>query len=309
MGDVVHALPLAADIARARPDSEIDWLVEESFSSIPEMSRHVVRVRRVALRRWRHHLFESSTRRQVASLKAELRAAGYGLVLDVQGLLKSAWAARWAGAPVAGFSTRTVREQIAALFYTRRYTIPRELHAVERCRLLGASALDYELEGPPHFDLRPTAAPILESDGRYAVLLVNASRATKLWPNQRWIDVEGWIAAQGLASLLFWGTGEEESRVRALAARMQRAIVAPRSPLEAIAATLAEASVVIGLDTGLSHLAAALGRPVVGIFCDYDPALVGLVGAGPVASLGGVGKLPDSAAVVEAATRVMEAAA
>jgi len=90
---------------------------------------------------------------------------------------------------------------------------------------------------------------------------------------------------------------------------MQRAIVAPRSQLEAIATTLAEATVVIGLDTGLSHLAAALGRPAVGIYCDYDPALVGLVGDGPVASIGGVGRIPDSATVIEAAARVMERAA
>jgi heptosyltransferase-1 len=135
---------------------------------------------------------------------------------------------------------------------------------------------------------------------------VNASRATKLWADQHWIDVEAWLAAQGLSSLLFWGTEEEGGRARALAARMRHAIVAPRSQLDAIAATLAGASVVIGLDTGLSHLAAALGQPVVGIYCDYDPALVGLVGAGPVASLGGVGRPPDSTTVIAAAARVME---
>jgi heptosyltransferase-1 len=309
MGDVVHALPLAADIARARPGTEIDWLVEESFSPIPALSRHVTRVRRVALRRWRRQLFEASTRREIAALKEELRAADYGLVLDAQGLLKSAWTARWAGAPVAGFSTSTVREPIAAMLYTRRYLIPRELHAVERCRRLGAAAFGYALEGPPHFDLRPIAAPALVPDDRYAVLLVNASRATKLWPDQRWIDVEGWLASQGFSSVLFWGSEEEGARTSALAARMQRAIVAPRSRLEAIAATLAAARVVIGLDTGLCHLAAALGRPAVGIYCDYDPALVGLVGDGPVASLGGVGTPPTSAAVIEAAARVMEQAA
>jgi heptosyltransferase-1 len=309
MGDVVHALPLAADIARACPGTEIDWLVEEAFSPIPAMSPHVARVRRVALRRWRRQLFASSTRREVAALKSELRTAGYGLVLDAQGLLKSAWTARWAGAPVAGFSTHTVREQIAALLYARRYPIPRELHAVERCRRLGAAALDYELEGAPRFDLRLTAAPPLVPDTPYAVLLVNASRATKLWPEQCWIDVERWLAARGLSSVLFWGTEEDGARTRALTSRMERAIVAARSSLDMIAASLARASVVIGLDTGLSHLAAALGRPAVGIYCDYDPALVGLVGDGPVASLGGVGMPPTSTAVIEAAARVMDAAA
>jgi heptosyltransferase-1 len=140
MGDVVHALPLAADIARACPGTEIDWLVEEAFSSIPAMSPHVERVQRVALRRWRHHLFEPSTRREVATLKAELRAAGFDLVLDAQGLLKSAWAARWAGAPDAGFSTAVCAS--GSLHFTRD-AADRRLHAVERCRA-SAAAFGYE---------------------------------------------------------------------------------------------------------------------------------------------------------------------
>lgn len=306
MGDVVHALPLAADIARALPGAEVDWLVEDSFSAIPAMSRNVARVRRIALRRWRKQPFASATRRAVAVLKDKLRTAGYDVVLDAQGLLKSAWVARWAEAPVAGFSALAVRERIASLLYTRCYPIPRDLHAVERCRRLGAMALGYALEGPPRFDLAATAAPAMAMESRYAVLLTNASRATKRWPDQHWLEVEAWLAAQDLSSVLFWGSTEEGERTRALAARMRRATLAPRSQLDSIAATLASASVVIGIDTGLSHLAAALGRATVGIYCDYDPALVGLVGDGAVASLGGVSSRPAAAEVIEAAARVMK---
>ncbi len=164
----------------------------------------------------------------------------------------------------------------------------------------------YVLDGPPRFDLSVLAAAA-SIPPPYAVLLTNASRASKLWPDERWIGVERWLAEQGLSSVLFWGTSEEEARVGRLAAAMQRATVAPRSSIETIAATLAQARLVIGLDTGLSHLAAALGRPAVAIYSDYDPVLAGLVGGGPVRSLGGVGQPPSTEAVIEAARNVMDA--
>jgi heptosyltransferase-1 len=287
MGDVIHALPLAADIARAKPGATIDWVAEEGFAAIPRMSRHVATVHRVALRRWRRAPFAARTRTESAALKRALQTANYDLVLDAQGLLKSAWVARWARAEVAGYTSDTARERIASVFYQHRYPVPRELHAVDRCRALGAAALGYAAEGPPRFDLAASAAPAVAVSGPYAVLLANASRATKLWSAERWREVEGALAGMGLTSVLFWGSEEEGRRTRALAEGMQRAMVAPRSALDAIASTIAGAGVVVGLDTGLSHLAAALGRPTVAIYCDYDPGLVGLVGDGPVASLGG----------------------
>jgi heptosyltransferase I len=306
MGDVVHALPLAADVALARPKIVVDWLAEEAFAQIPAMSAHVGTVHRVALRRWRRQPFSAQTRREVAALKSALRAAKYDLVIDAQGLIKSAWIARWAGAPVAGYAAASAREKLAARLYTQRHVVPRELHAVERCRQLAGAALGYAPDGPPRFDLVPQAARAIDVAGeRYAVLLVNASRKSKLWPDVCWLQLEAWLAERGLTSVLFWGSDEEGERTLALAQRMQRAVLAPRSGLDAIAASLAGADLVIGLDTGLSHLAAALGRPTVGIYCDYDPRLTGLVGDGLVESVGGVSAAPTFDEVVAAALRVM----
>jgi heptosyltransferase-1 len=304
MGDVIHALPLAADIARAFPQATLDWLVEEGFAAIPAMSRHVSMVHRIALRRWRHAPLLSATRSEIAQLKRALRAARYDLVLDAQGLLKSAWVARWANAPVAGFSSSSARERVASLVYRRRFDIPRTLHAVDRCRALGAQALDYSVDGPARFDLHCTSEPAVTVLGPYAVLLTNASRVTKLWPVDRWLEVERALASRGLQSVLFWGSEEEGQRTRALAAQMQHALVAPRSSLDSIASTLGGARLVVGVDTGLSHLAAALGRPTVAIYCDYDPGLVGLIGDGPVASLGGAGVSTPATRVIEAIERV-----
>jgi len=309
MGDVIHALPLAADIARAKPAATIDWLVEEDLSAIPAMSRHISTVHQVALRRWRRTPFAAAVRAEAASLKRLLRAARYDLVLDAQGLLKSAWVARWANAPVAGYSSDTARERIASAFYQQRFEISRTLHAIDRCRALGANALEYAAEGPPRFDLGCSAPPAMAVNAPYAVLLANASRATKLWPAERWVEVEGALAARGLLSVLFWGSELEERRVRELASKMQRAVVAPRSSLDAIAASLAGARVIVGVDTGLSHLAAALGRPTVAIYCDYDPKLAGLVGDGPVANLGGADVQTSAQQVIDATERVLAEAA
>jgi len=307
MGDVVHALPLAADLAAQVPDAQIDWLVEESFAAIPAMSRHVARVNTVALRRWRRTPLSPAVWREAGAVRRALREARYDRVLDAQGLLKSAWVARWADAPVAGPSSASARERVAALFYAQRIGIPRGLHAVERCRRLGAAVFGYPMDGTPRFDMAVAAEPAVAVAEPSAVLLVNASRPTKLWDEARWVALEGELAAGGLTSVLFWGSAEAEQRARRLAAAMQRALVAPRAPLDAIAATLQRAQVIVGLDTGLTHLAAALGRPTVGIYCDYDPRLVGLVGDGPVHSLGGVGQSPSVEDVGAAVARVMDA--
>ncbi|MBC8118352.1 MAG: lipopolysaccharide heptosyltransferase I [Burkholderiaceae bacterium] len=316
MGDVVHALPLAADIVRARSDATVDWLVEETFASIPAMSRYVANVHRVALRRWRRRPFDAAVWREVRVAKNALRAARYDLVLDVQGLAKSAWISRWTGAPIVGFDSSSAREGIAARFYQRSYGVPRHLHAVERCRQLGALALGYQIADAPQFgiDTGVQASPEEHgAGGAAAVLLVNASRATKLWGDARWLAVEQWLTHRGIASVLFWGSADEQRYTEALASRMQRATVAPRSTLDSIASTLAVAPLVIGLDTGLTHLAAALGRPTVGIYCDYDPALAGLVGdasaGNEVASVGSANEAPTEVEVIAAAERVLAAGA
>jgi heptosyltransferase-1 len=308
MGDVVHALPLAADIAHAQPDAQIDWLCEEAFAAIPAMSQYVGLVQRVALRRWRKRPFDPEVWREVRLAKSAVRGAHYDLVLDAQGLAKSAWLARWSDAPVMGFDSSTARERIAARFYQRSFGVPRTLHAIERCRRLGAAALGYSLNGAPRFGIAAGAERTAQGEKK-AVLLVNASRATKLWDDKRWLALERWLSEQGFASVLFCGTAHERLRSELLAAQMEHAEVRPPATLAMIASTFAQAAIVVGLDTGLTHLAAALGRPTVGIFCDYDPGLVGLTAdadaGNAVASVGSATAAPAASEVIDAAARVM----
>jgi heptosyltransferase-1 len=309
MGDVVHAAPLAADLARRFPGAAIDWLVEESFAAIPRMHADVDRVITVAVRRWRRAPFAATTWKEVRAAKEQLRAHRYGAILDCQGLLKSAWLARWASGPRWGFDRASAREPLAALLYTHVVAVPRGQHAIGRNRALGRAACGTDVTAPVSFGLQapPVAgAEWTEATSRpYAVLLTNASRASKRWPDDRWRAVAAHLHARGLRPLLFAGSAAEEQDTRARAAGMADAWVAPRAGLDTVAAVLARAGVVVGLDTGLSHLAAALGAPTVGIFCDYDPRLVGITGAAPCASLGGVDAAPTAEAVAAAVDEVL----
>lgn len=313
MGDVVHALPAVSDLARRLPGARIDWLVEEAFADIPRSHGRVANVIPIALRRWRHQLFRGSTWSQIGALRRQLAQARYHRVLDLQGLLKSALAARWARAPVSGPNWRSAREPLAACFYSVKLAADPALHAIDRNRLLAARAFGYGVEGAADFGLRlPPVAEAALSEWiparPYALLLTNASRATKLWPDDKWREVEAWLADQGLASVLVWGSERERSDCVRRAGHMRLARVAPQAGLLTLAAISARARVVIGLDTGLTHWAAAVGAPTVGIFCDYDPERVGLRTDALRVNLGGDGDPPSAEDAVDAARHVLAAA-
>jgi heptosyltransferase-1 len=314
MGDVVHALPAVSDLARQRPGTVIDWVVEEAFVEIPRLHRDVARVLPIGLRRWRGQLHLPSTWKQMRAARQALREVRYDRILDLQGLLKSACIARWAGGPVTGPCGRSARERAASWFYERRISVDPGLHAIDRNRLLMARAFEYTVDAGLDFGVRvpkvATAAlrPWI-GEQRFALLVTNASRASKLWPDDNWRAIEAWLAEQGLASVLVWGSERERGATLRRAARMHAARVAPPAGLDTLAAICARAALVIGLDTGLTHWAAAVGAPTIGIFCDYDPARVGLKADEWRVNLGGVADPPSSEDVVDAARHVLAAAA
>ncbi len=292
MGDVVHATPVVADLHRHLPGLTVDWLVEPPFAAIPQMHPGVRRVWPVAWRKWRGQLGRPATWRAMGQLRSELRAEHYDGVLDLQGLLKSAWWARQAGAPVAGYDRASIREPLASWFYQRKASVSRELHAVRRCRELAAAIAGYAVpQTAPDFGLvsPPTAWAPRE---RYAVLIPNASRKEKLWPERHWVAVGRWLQERGCRPLVLWGRPDEQTLAERIAAGCE-GDVPPFLKVGEMASVLAGAQRVVGLDTGFTHLAAAFGRPTLGIYCDHEPGLAGITGPGPVASLGGKGQVPS----------------
>jgi heptosyltransferase I len=300
MGDVVHALPALSDMVHAIPGLQIDWLVEKSFSAIPSQHRAVQRVIPIQWRKWRKSLRSPDTRAALSQWRAEMKQSRYDLIIDMQGLLKSASFACFATGPRAGYDWRSIREPLASLLYQRRARVPRDLHAVDRCRRLAAHALAYPLPTtPPDFGLRQNTPAWQPASGPYAVLIPCASRPEKLWPQADWIAVGRQLMQNGLAVAVMWGSPDEQLRAQEIAQAIGAA-VPPFLTVAEAADTLAQAQIVVGLDTGMTHIAAAHGRTTIGIYCDHEPGLAGVTGSGRVTSLGGKGQVPSLQAVLDA---------
>lgn len=284
LGDVVHNLPVASDLAAALPDIEIDWVVEEDYAAIVRLHPRVRHVLPVALRRWRKTLTQAATWRELSEFRRRLRATAYDLVIDTQGLLKSALIAAQARGPSCGYAAICAREPLAARFYQRCWEVPKTLHAVHRNRQLAALAAGYPLPAALDYGLtlaQGTPDPKLGA-GDTAILLTNTSRADKRWPAEHWLAVGRHLSTRGIACLLPAGNAAEGKATRALAAAIPQAHALEGAPLEAFAQKIAHARLVVGVDTGLVHLAAALGRPTLALFSASDPELTGVL-AGPQA--------------------------
>jgi heptosyltransferase I len=305
---VIHNLPVASDIRRRLPDAEIDWVVEENFAAIPRLHPAVCRVLPVAVRRWRKSLLSPAVWQEIRNYCRLASAEFYDAVLDTQGLVKSALLARQAHGVKLGHAPDSAREPLAARFYDRNFSIPKKLHAVERNRRLAAAALGYTLDDLP-LDYG-IAAPPLKADwlpaSEYAVLLTATSRADKEWPEEDWRALGTALIATGLRCVLPGGSPAERGRASRLAQTLGRAVATPAMNLTDLAGLMAGARIVVGVDTGLVHLAAALGRPTVAIYCASDPALTGVLANTPHVNLGALGTPPSAAIVVAAALELLD---
>jgi heptosyltransferase-1 len=331
MGDIVHAQPVVSDLLAHAPQARIDWVAEAPFAGIPAMNPGVASVIPIAWRKWRRTLREPATRAALRTFRERLQATRYDWIVDCQGLLKSAAVARLArGTHRAGPSWSSAREPLASLAYDRRAVVPWSLHVVARNRAIAAQALGYRLDGPARFGLRVPAlvAAWLPDGPPTAVLIPGASRSEKLWPEAHWVAAGRQLAGQGLRLVWLWGSPEERARVQRLAAacgggvldasgagdavRTEGArttsVIPPFVSVADAASLVAGARIVVGLDTGFTHLAGALGRPTVGIFCDFDATQCAVSGDGPCESFGGVGVVPPVADVTAAIERMLGAA-
>ena len=289
LGDVIHNLPVVTDLLAHFPSARVDWVVEEGFAEIPRLHPGVGEVIPVALRRWKKRLWSPATWREIGAARRRLAATPYDAILDTQGLLKSALVARQARGPRLGHNADSAREPLAARFYDRGFFVPGTLHAVERNRRLAAAALGYSLGPDLEYGLPRTA------DSRQSlsvVLLTATSRDDKLWPEGHWVNLGRALASRGLTVLLPGGSLKERQRAERLARQIPGAQAVPPMNLSGLAQLLAHARLVVGVDTGLSHLAAAVGTPVVALYTATDPGLTGVLGQGWFRNLGGRGQIP-----------------
>jgi lipopolysaccharide heptosyltransferase I len=277
LGDVVHAIPVAAALRRAVPAARIDWLVSARHRAVldlvPVIDRRLV--------------LEAGARQGRTLLAAvrELRRARYDVTIDLQGLVKSALLARGSGASrVVGFATSYLRERLARPFYTDVYDPgcggiydPRETRHVVEINLgllqpLGVFATVPEF---PIDRVDSAVARLIgeQSGGRYALLNPGAR-----WPNKRWPPARfGQLAAMlreryGLTSIALWAGDERPLAEEIVAHAGGAALVSPPAAIADLVALARGAVVMVSGDTGPTHIAAAVGTPVVGIFGPTRPA-------------------------------------
>ena len=300
LGDVVHNFPVASDIRRQFPDAVIDWVVEEAFVTLVRMHPAIRRVLPVALRRWRKAPLLRSTWSNFSRSRSEIAMESYDAIIDTQGLIKSALISCMANGPRHGYDYSSAREPFASRFYQVRHRVANSGHAVDRNRELAALSLGYRADPTLDFGLHAAATVGNESNKSTIVLLHSTSRVDKLWSESRWIDLGRRLEQAGLSCILPWGSEGERDRSRRIAAGLGRAEVPDRLSIPELASLLARAKAVVGVDTGLVHLSAALGTAVVALFMGTDPLLTGVCSSGNAVNLGGIGREPGVDDVLDA---------
>ena len=298
LGDVINTWPAVTDLARHTPDLTLDWVVEESLADILRLHPAVTGVIPVRMRRWRRAPFARESREGLRAFRRRVREAPYDRIIDAQGLIRTGWIGRLAKGPLCGYDFASIREAPASLFYDRRFRVGVTLHAAERMRRLFAQALGYET--PPCLDFGLNVAPVRPAwlgEGPYVLLLAGTARPGKAWPAANWADLGGRLAARGFSVVIPHGTPAEKAGAEALAAAIPGAVAPAPMGLAELAALMAGAAAVIGVDTGPTHLASAVGAPVVAIFMASWSEFNGAIGPGYVANLGGPGAAPTVEAV------------
>lgn len=281
LGDVLHTLPALTDAAQQRPGIRFDWVVEEAFVEVPAWHAAVDTVIPVALRRWKHGPLRALFAGEPQAAVRRLRARQYDLVIDAQGLMKSAVVTRLVRGPRAGLDRNSAREPVAARAYNRKFAIARRQHAVQRVRQLFAAALGYAVPDIlPDYGIRQQFTR--QRQEPCLVFLHGTTWPTKHWPEEYWTELASMAAMQGLQVKLPWGNEAERQRATRIAAVHPDVAVLPRMQLSELATLIAGASGVVGVDTGLVHLAAALETPCITLYGSTDPGLIGTLGGAQV---------------------------
>ncbi|VVC74889.1 Lipopolysaccharide heptosyltransferase 1 [Aquicella siphonis] len=283
MGDIIHTFPALTDAGRAIPGITFDWMVEDVFSDIPLWHPRVNRVIPVALRRWRKNVFSRDTRAGLGQVREQLKKQRYDLVLDAQGLVKSALLIFLADGPRAGLDWRSAREPLASLVYQRKLNVNFYQHAIVRMRSLFSLSLDYALPDlQPEFDLNRQMFQANTSGEKYLVFLFGTTWTSKQWPESYWMRLAE-LAGQAGYRVKVSGNSPDEIKAAQRIGQAGAAVdVLPRLKISEMAALLANAAAAVAVDTGFGHLAAALGVPTVSLYGSTNPAYTGALGKSSV---------------------------
>lgn len=327
LGDVLHAIPVIWDIRARYPEAKIDWLVEESYVDLLRLliqnapEHGLDRIIPSSLRRFKKTFFQAKTfikhSKEFKKFINDLRAEQYDFILDLQGLIKSALicalARRTPQGKIVGAANRTLYagyEAQARWFYTEAVTLPQHLHAVDRARYVTQAALgipeEARLKTPPQFYPQAFVQTLTETlwQKPYVLCFHATSRDNKRWPDADWVAVGKVLSAQGLLVIFPWGNAVEKQISERLVAQIPNAVVPPAFSISQAFGIIARAQLVVGVDTGLIHISAALDKPTVEIYCHSHRENAEGYWSPKIKNLGNV-KQPPSVEEVLAAIKVV----
>ncbi|MES2200124.1 MAG: lipopolysaccharide heptosyltransferase I [Chlamydiota bacterium] len=280
MGDLVHLLPALTDAKKADPNIIFDWVVDTHFAEVASWHPAVHNIFLTNHRKWRSSLFTKKTRSEFSALMNQLKSNSYDLIIDAQGNLKTALLSLLIQGKTVGFDSSSTPEWGSHFFYGKKVSSSKSLHAISRLRELFAGALDYQL--PPtapdyQIDIDKLTPPSISIPPAYLFFVPIASFSSKLWPDGSWDQLITQATIFNYPIFIPWGNEKERQRALKLS-HHTNVLVLPKLSLSEIGYLLLHAKAVISVDTGLSHIAAALSTPCITLYGATDPALTGTLG-------------------------------
>lgn len=281
MGDVLHTLPAITDLKAYHSALELHWVIEANFAHLAQWHSGVDHIIPIEQRKW---LAQPSwhSYQQWRRWKHQLQQTHYDVVIDAQGLLKSALIARAArthqGKPAQRHGFDAPREPLAKLAYHHRHKINSDQHAVTRTRQLFAQTLGYAVTTTPHFGIQPYFTNA-QASAASVVLIPGTTWHTKHWHFAHWVSLAQELIQKQLPVYVIWGSAQEKALAEALQALVPEVCFsAQRASIEAVAQQLQNARAVVGVDTGFTHIAGALGVPTLALYGPTSSKKVGLLG-------------------------------
>lgn len=328
LGDVLHNIPIVWDIRERYPDSRIDWVVEEAYVDLlrplqtSDSFKGIDHIIPFGLRRWKRNILNSSHWQELLKVVRILREQQYDWVIDSQGLIKSAIVASLAGRSetsiITGLANATEYsgyEPLSRFFYTESVQVPKHCHAIDRSRYLLSSALNIPLIDrsssvkfyPNSFmaHLMNVNEPPLEFKKPYVLCFHATAREAKKWINDNWVYVGKYVLEKGLIPIYPWGNQAEKNTSHAIVDQLAGGLVPKAYSVKEYFQIISQAALTIGVDTGLTHLAAVLRRPTIEIYCDSPLWKTEGYWLDSIINLGDIGRPPNVTSVIQAVDRLL----